>query len=66
MAGDYGIVGRDPIHTDVWLRPYRAFTVTLDPTAIPRADAAPWRQAVSRTLDLRGPAPERSTVVPRI
>jgi len=67
MAGEYGIVGRAIRFTPMYgLDAGGSFTITFDPTAIPHADAAPWRQVVSRTLDLRGPAPARTTIVKRV
>ena len=67
MAGDYAVAGRAIRFTPMYgLDAGRAFTATFDPTTIPGADAAPWRQVVNRTLDLRGPAPERTTVVKRV
>ena len=66
MAGDYAVVQRTLRFTPMYgLDPGRTFTATFDPTAIPDADAAPWRQVVSRTLDVSGPAAQRTTVVTR-
>lgn len=67
MAGDYSVDGRVIRFTPMYgLDAGRAFTATFDPTTIPGADKAPWRQVISRTLDLRGAAAERTAVVKRI
>ena len=67
IAGEYAVIGNAIRFTPMYgLDAGRAFTAMFDPTTIPGADAAPWRQVVTRTLELPGPALARTTVVKRI
>ena len=67
IAGEYAVIGTAIRFTPMYgLDAGRAFTAVFDPTRIPGADAAPWRQVVNRTIDLPAPAAARTTLVKRI